>query len=111
MAVGKRVVVIEGEDAAPEAMRPTCGLLDRLALPIEWLRPSVDDHAAVRSAIDGSDATLFGATSGRSVAAIFHLRWGKRTFANVRPLRWRPGYASPLTRPDGIDLVIVRENL
>src|SRR5438552_2005901 len=111
MPIGKRVVVIEGEDAAPEAIRATCGLLDRLALPLEWIHPSVDDQGATRSAIDGSDATLFGATSGRSAAAIFYLRWGKRTFANVRPLRWRPGYASPLARPDGIDLVIVRENL
>ena len=111
MPIGKRVAVIEGEDAAPEAIRATCGLLDRLALPLEWIHPSVDDHAATRAAIDGSDATLFGATSGRSAAAIFYLRWGKRTFANVRPLRWHPGYASPLARPDGIDLVIVRENL
>jgi len=47
----------------------------------------------------------------RSAAAIFYLRWGSGPFANVRPLRWRPGYASPLARPDGIDLVIVRENL
>ena len=39
------------------------------------------------------------------------MRWGKKTYANVRPVRWRPGYASPLARPEGIDYVIVRENL
>jgi 3-isopropylmalate dehydrogenase len=33
------------------------------------------------------------------------------TYANVRPARWTPGYRSPLARPDGIDFVIVRENL
>jgi len=86
-----RVVVIEGEDAAPEAMRPTVALVDRLGLPIDWVRPAVEDHDATRHAIDASDATLFGATSGRSAAALFHLRWGKATYANVRPARWLPG--------------------
>jgi isocitrate/isopropylmalate dehydrogenase len=106
-----QVVVIEGEDAAPEAVRPTVALLDRLGLPLEWVHPPLDDPAALRAAIDGSDATLFGATSGPSAAALFYLRWGKQTYANVRPARWRPGYRSPLARPDGVDFVIVRENL
>ena len=106
-----RVVVIEGEDAAPEAVRPTVALVDRLGLPIDWVRPAVEDHDATRRAIDASDAALFGATSGRSAAALFYLRWGKATYANVRPVRWLPGYRSPLARPEGIDLVIVRENL
>ena len=68
MSGRKRVVVIEGEDAAPEAMRPTVALVDRLGLPIDWVRPAVEDHDATRHAIDASDATLFGATSGRSAA-------------------------------------------
>jgi isocitrate/isopropylmalate dehydrogenase len=54
---------------------------------------------------------LFGATSGASGAALFYLRWGKQTYANVRPTRFRPGFSSPLADPDGIDFVIVRENL
>ena len=111
MAARRRVVVIEGEDAAPEAVRPTLALLDGLGLPIEWVHPPVEDHEATRRAIDASDTALFGATSGRSAAALFHLRWGKATYANVRPARWCPGYRSPLARPAGIDLVIVRENL
>jgi len=106
-----RVVVIEGEDAAPEAVRPTIGLVDRLGLDIEWVRPDVDDYPATCRAIDESDATLFGATSGRSAAALFYLRWGKETYANVRPARWLPGFRSPMARPNGIDFVIVRENL
>jgi isocitrate/isopropylmalate dehydrogenase len=117
----KRVVVIEGEDAAPEAVRPTIALIDCLDLDIEWVRPPVGDagiaqHGSpfpeeARRAIDASDATLFGATSGKSVAALVYLRWGKRTYANVRPARWVSGYRSPLTNPQGIDFVIVRENL
>src|SRR5262249_62306084 len=38
-------------------------------------------------------------------------RWGKGTYANVRPTRWQPGFRSALARPEGIDFVIVRENL
>jgi hypothetical protein len=38
----KRVVVIAGEDAAPEAMGPTVEQLKRLALDIEWSLPPVD---------------------------------------------------------------------
>ena len=117
----KRVVVIEGEDAAPEAVRPTLALVDKLGVDIEWVRPPVGEEGlarygslfpnACREAIDASDATLFGATSGKSVPALFYLRWGKRTYANVRPARWMPGCRSPMARPDGIDFVIVRENL
>jgi isocitrate/isopropylmalate dehydrogenase len=117
----KRIVVIEGEDAAPEAVRPTIELVDRLGADIEWVRPPVGEegerqHGSVfpdecRRAIDESDATLFGATSGKSGLALFYLRWGKQTYANVRPARWLPGYRSPMARPDGIDFVIVRENL
>lgn len=117
----KRVVVIEGEDAAPEAVRPTVQLLQQLAPVIEWLHPPVgeaglEQHGSffpdeARRAIDASDATLFGATSGKSGAAILYLRWGRQTYANVRPARWFPGCRSPLARPDGIDFVIVRENL
>jgi isocitrate/isopropylmalate dehydrogenase len=117
----KRVVVIEGEDAAPEAMRPAVELVERLGAGIEWLRPPVGAEGErlcgspfpdeCRRAIDESDATLFGATSGKSGLALFYLRWGKETYANVRPVRWLPGYRSPLARPEGIDFVIVRENL
>jgi len=117
----KRVVVIEGEDASPEAVRPVVGLIDKLGLDIKWLYPPVGEAGLeafndnfpeeARLAIDGSDASFFGATSGASVRALFYLRWGKGTYANVRPTRWIPGYKSPLTKPEGIDFVIVRENL
>jgi isocitrate/isopropylmalate dehydrogenase len=116
----KRVVVIEGEDASPEAVRPVVALLRSLELPIAWEFPPVgnagrESHGSLfpqecRDAIDGSDATLFGSTSGPSGPALMYLRWGKQTYANVRPARWTPGCQSPLKDPDGIDFVIVREN-
>jgi len=117
----KRVVVIEGEDSAPEAMRPSVALLQKLDLDLEWIHPPVgerglQEHGVVfpevaREAIDSSDATFFGSTSGKSAVALFYLRWGRQTYANVRPARFVSGYGSPLSQPQGIDFVIVRENL
>lgn len=119
--VSATVAVIAGEGAAPEAVDATLGVVEQLGLPISWVHPPVGAGAvtshgsafpeAARDAIDAADATLFGATSGASVGALFHLRWGRQTFANVRPTRFRPGFSSPLAEPDGIDFVIVRENL
>ena len=117
----RRVVLIPGEDAAPEAFEPTVELLDRLGLGLEWLRPPVgaaarESHGSAfpeeaRRAIDAADTTFFGATSGPSAPALLYLRWGKATYANVRPARYLRGARSPLARPEGVDLVIVRENL
>lgn len=117
----KRVVAIPGEDASPEAFEPTVALVDRLGLDVEWMRPPVGQSGidvcghpfppAARDAIDASDATLFGSTSGPSALALFYLRWGKQTYANVRPAQWFPGARSPLADPRGVDLVILRENL
>ena len=64
----------------------------------------------LRAAIDDSDSTLFGFTNG-TTGGIGYLRWGRKTFANVRPARWRKGFQSPLKTPEAIDFVIVRENL
>ncbi len=117
----RTVAVVPGEGAAPEAVAATLEAVDRLGLPIVWTHPPVGEAALAshgshfpdeaRAALDAADATLFGATSGASVGALFHLRWGRQTYANVRPTRFRPGFSSPLSRPEGIDFVIVRENL
>src|SRR5271156_6574023 len=113
----KKVVVLPGDDAAPEAMSATMDALRALKLPVDyvefppgekWTRGETD--MAARKAIDASDTTLFGSTSGKTTA-ITYLRWGKQTFANVRPVRYSKGFSSPLKSPEGIDFVIVRENL
>ena len=117
----KTIAVIEGDDAAPEAMRPVVALLDSLNIGLEWVYPEVGEiaqantgsafPAAAKALIDEADTTFFGSTSGTTGAALHYLRWGKETYANVRPCRYLPGCASPLAHPEGIDFVIVRENL
>ncbi|TVS14481.1 MAG: isocitrate/isopropylmalate dehydrogenase family protein [Gammaproteobacteria bacterium] len=117
----RQVVVVDGDDASPEVMIPVVAVLESMDLPIRFLRPPIGQAAIkatgsafpaqTRAAIDDADATFFGSTSGPSTAALFYLRWGKQTYANVRPCRYLPGMHSPLSRPDGIDFVIVRENL
>ena len=115
------VAVIPGEGSGPEAVDATLGVIDVLGLGIEWVHPPVGEPALAshgsafpdeaRAAIDECDATLFGATSGASADAFFYLRWGRQTYANVRPSRFRQGFRSPLAAPEDIDFVIVRENL
>jgi isocitrate/isopropylmalate dehydrogenase len=110
-------VVLPGDDAAPQTVAAAMEVLRALGPDIEyvefppgeqWVRGRTATDA--RAAIDASDSTLFGSTSGKT-AGIFHLRWGRDTFANVRPARYLPGARSPLKHPEGIDFVIVRENL
>jgi len=120
--MSKHVVIIPGDDAAPEAMTPTVEVLKGLGLDLTFTEfpPGAEGvkrygsrtafDQALREAIDHSDTTLFGSTNG-TTGGINHLRWGKLTYANVRPARWRPGFRSPLKNPAGIDFVIVRENL
>ena len=113
--------MIPGDDAAPEAVHATVGLVRAIDLPLEWVvlpdgaalaetTPPGERESLIRDTVDSCDTALFGATSG-TTPGIVHLRWGRQTYANVRPVRWRPGYRSPLSDPEGTDYVIVRENL
>jgi isocitrate/isopropylmalate dehydrogenase len=121
MSAAARVAVVPGDDAAPEAVAATMEVLEALELPLEWLvvpdgttlkvqMAPAERERVIRDAVDACDTALFGATSG-TTPGIWYLRWGKGTYANVRPVRWRRGVPSPLRDPEGIDYVIVRENL
>jgi isocitrate/isopropylmalate dehydrogenase len=113
----KKVVVLPGDDAAPDTVYAAMEVMRALEAPLDfvefppgekWVRGETDKEA--RAAIDASDSTLFGSTSGKTTS-VGYLRWGKKTYANVRPCRYLKGFRSPLAHPDGIDFVIVRENL
>lgn len=115
------VCVVPGDDAAPEVMLPTVALLRQLAPEINFVDAICGREAQAqfgdpfpaqtREAIDAADATLFGASGGPSRPILWYLRWGKETYVNIRPVRWQPGYNSPMSHPERIDYVIVRDNL
>ena len=113
----KKVVVLPGDDEAPQTIYAAMEVMRTLEVDLEfnefptgenWVRGETEK--TVRAAIDASDSTLFGSTSGKT-GGIGYLRWGKKTYANVRPCRYMKGFTSPLANPEGIDFVIVRENL
>lgn len=115
------VCVIAGDNAAPEVVCPTVEVLRQLVPGLRFVE-TPDGHEAqkrygdafsdeTRKAIDAADCTLFGASDGPSRPILWYLRWGKETYVNIRPVRWYPGYRSPMLHPERIDYVIVRDNL
>lgn len=116
----KKVCVVKGDDASPEVVLPTVQLLEEMDLGIEFLRPLTGDEAiakygdgfpqSAKQLIDEADCALFGST--RNLIGVHgYLRWGKKCYANIRPTKYVAGLGSPLKNPEGIDFVIVRENL
>ena len=117
----KTVAVVPGDDAAPEAVDASMEVIGALDLPLTFdvlppgselaaeLAPD-EREAFVVERLDAADTALFGSSNG-TTPGIAHLRWGWGTFANVRPVQWRPGYRSPMAEPELLDYVIVRENL
>ncbi|GLV59061.1 3-isopropylmalate dehydrogenase [Dictyobacter sp. S3.2.2.5] len=115
------VCVVPGDDAAPEVVRPTVEILRELAPEIRFAEAPCGREAqaqygtpfpdVTREAIDAADCTLFGASGGPSRPILWYLRWNKETYINVRPVRWIPGYRSPMQHPERIDYVIARDNL
>ncbi|MBO0789949.1 MAG: isocitrate/isopropylmalate dehydrogenase family protein [Ktedonobacteraceae bacterium] len=115
------VCVIAGDDAAPEVMRPTVEVLRSLVPAIRFEEALCGREAQARTgsafpdetrqAIDAADCALFGASGGPSRPILWYLRWNKETSVNIRPVRWLPGYNSPMRHPERIDYVIVRDNL
>ena len=115
------VAVLPGDDAAPEAVHAVMAVLQAMELPIAWeILPDGAEMARSMSRAEGEamvieaarrcDSVLFGSTNGQT-PGVGYFRWGRQTYANVRPIKWRPGFRSPLAQPQGIDYVIVRENL
>ena len=120
MSSTKTVAVAPGDDAAPEAVAASMQVLEAMDLPLtfnvlpdgaELAAMAMDEREAFMiERLDAADTVLFGSSNG-TTPGIAHLRWGWGTYANVRPVEWRPGYRSPMTDPEDFDYVIVRENL
>jgi isocitrate/isopropylmalate dehydrogenase len=97
----KKVVVLPGDDSAPDTVYAAMEVMRALEIPLEFVEFPPGEHwvrgetnKAAIAAIDASDSTLFGSTSGKTTA-VGYLRWGKRTYANVRPCRHLKGFAVP----------------
>ena len=97
-------------------MRRTMEIVRLLAPSIDFVEASGGREAVTRygdafpaetrQAIDAADCTLFGASGGPSRPILWYLRWGKETAVNIRPVRWYPGYRSPMLHPERIDYVL-----
>ena len=67
----KKVVVLPGDDEAPQTVYAALEVMRTLDAEIEWIDFPTGEHwvrgetdKAARAAIDASDSTLFGSTSG-----------------------------------------------
>jgi 3-isopropylmalate dehydrogenase len=117
----KRIVALGGIGIGIEVVDAACEILVSSGFPVEILTPP-HAEAAVKSHGDpmpeetrrlckAADGVLFGAAGGgASTAVVTWLRWQEGAFAGVRPVKYYPGASSPLAHPEGIDLVILREN-
>ncbi|MFN0026591.1 MAG: isocitrate/isopropylmalate family dehydrogenase [Acidimicrobiales bacterium] len=114
-----RVAVLPGDGASPGAMAATLLVLRAAGADVEWDElpsgvelqplPVAERIAAVHPGLDAADSVLLGSTGGIT-PGVMHLRYGRGTWANLRPVQWRPGFASPYAHPEGIDYLIVRES-
>ena len=118
----KKVCVVAGDHAAPEAMWPTVGILEGMGLDVEFSKPLTGIAAVkkygegqglpeeAKKAIDAADVTLYGAGGGITLGTAY-LRYVKKCWAHVRPIKYLRGARSPLKKPEGIDWIMIREGL
>ncbi len=126
-----RIAVIPGDGIGPEVTDVALAAVDLLAgrygftvrwTSYDWGSAHYRAHGTMMPAdwqeeLGGHDAILFGAVGAPDIPDHETL-WGllipiRRTFdqyINLRPVRHVPGVPTPLHHPDGLDLVIVREN-
>jgi len=119
--MAKRVVVLGGDGIGPEVTDAAVHIMKGAGFELDVQTPPcgekvVDEFGTAlpdetREMAGEADAIMFGATHEASVIIIAFLRYVLRTYANVRPLKYYVGSSSPLANPEGIDFVVVRENL
>ncbi|MGO1769826.1 MAG: isocitrate/isopropylmalate dehydrogenase family protein [Microbacterium sp.] len=131
-----RIAVLPGDGIGPETTSEALKVADAAlhavgADPLDWQHLDASAQrwkdtgeamsAEQYAACEAADAIYMGAiglpearhADGREVNGdvIFRLRFGLDLFAGIRPVRTLPGVPSPLTDPEGIDYVVVRENV
>jgi len=118
----KKICSIGGEGIGVEVIASAREVLDELSLPnteiidVDAGEPAIKKNGAAfpvetRDAIDDSNAILFGATEHKARPVLGYLRFKLDNYANIRPCKLYKGINSPLKHANGIDFVIIRENL
>ena len=108
----KTIVALPGEGIGIEVVDATCDLLMGTGLPLKILTPPQGSPLPeeTKRAAREADGVLFGAAGPSTSPVVSWLRWEMAAWAGVRPIRFFPGMRSPLSDPDGIDYVLLREN-
>jgi 3-isopropylmalate dehydrogenase len=119
----KTVVALPGEGIGIEVVDAACELMTAAGMPVKILTPPQRDPNPVPSPAGGhalpestrrtardADAVLFGAAGPSTSGVVAWLRWEMEAWGGVRPAKFYPGMRSPLADPEGIDLVVIREN-
>jgi isocitrate/isopropylmalate dehydrogenase len=112
----RTIVALPGEGIGIEVVEAACGLLTSAGMPLAIATPPQVEAPggpvpeATKRACREADAVLFGAAGPATSAVVGWLRWEMDAWGGVRPAKFYPGMRSPLADPDGIDLVVVREN-
>ena len=112
----KTIVALPGEGIGIEVVDATCDLITAAGMPVKILTPPQTDASTsrvpedTRRACREADAVLFGAAGPSTSDVVGWLRWEMDAWGGMRPSKFYPGMRSPLVDPDGIDLVVIREN-
>jgi len=116
LAPMKIIVALAGEGIGLEVVEATCEVLSGADVPVKILTPLQISAPGspvpeeTQRACRAADAVLFGAAGPATTRVVGWLRWEMDAWAGVRPAKFYPGMRSPLADPDGIDLVVIREN-
>jgi 3-isopropylmalate dehydrogenase len=131
-----RIAVVAGDGIGPETTREALKAIDAAIEAVggvhlvyehldasarRWKATGVVFPDEQYAACEAADAIYMGGIGlpdarhpdGREVSGdvMFRLRFGLDLYAGIRPVRTYPGVPPALARPDGIDYVVVRENV
>jgi isocitrate/isopropylmalate dehydrogenase len=112
----KTVVALPGQGIGIEVMDATCEIITGAGMPVKILTPVQCETPGgpvpetTKRECREADAVLFGAAGPATTGVVGWLRWEMEAWGGVRPARFYPGMRSPLADPDGIDIVVIREN-
>jgi isocitrate/isopropylmalate dehydrogenase len=116
----KKIIALGGDGVGPEVVDAACWILEHAGFNLDVVKPPCGAESQrlsgnafpeqTRKLCDESDAILFGAAEGPSIAILVYLRWVFDNYINLRPVKYYPGAQSPIRNPEGIDFCIIREN-